>query len=287
MSPQKHMLNWDDTIKPAKPFSLSHNFNGLSLSPENKRKRRHEDAQASTQPLITETHNTASQSLQQDGPAHLPHAKRSRISQPSRRSSAPLSTRRRLEALDKSQLMALVEDLVDHQPQLCYTIDNVAPPLTSSQALSVLQKYLAEVEAHLPYGSGHSDYAFLRVKPQWTSFFVALAEYTHFFLENGHTDMTKMFEFLDGATNLVHSAPVWDSADNNALLARAYGELGEAWTSLLSKAQEALSYIFIGGSAWEARFQDHCRRSKGRMADRRDSAQVEPVMMRIPEGVTG
>lgn len=311
-------LGWDDTIRPSKPFGLSQNINTLSLSPDNKRKRRHEEYSAPSEasnsnsnsqatgassthphtPLFsssaasssspTTTHspsfNQAYHSSSNFAAAGLGGTKRTKISVANARVSKgigkpSISLRRRLDALDRNQLAMLVEHLVDQQPDVAQTVDDLVPHITVPQALGVLKQYQQDLKSHIPLGDPQGEYAFLRVRPHYTSFFVALADYTVSFLECENNDIGKVLEFLDGATALVHDVPRWNSASNNQLLQRAYQELEQAWLQALEKANGNSPFAFMAGAAWESRFQAHCKKSKGAMRDTRSkdiSVQVVP-----------
>lgn len=262
-------LGWDDTIRPAPTAALSSTFNSLSLSPENKRKRRLEDA--------TSNGSHSPQGFQ----------KRTRFSVPKlrTRNDTYVGIRRHLEALDKEQLISLVEELVEKQPYLHPIVEQLAPPLSVQQALSTLVAYRHEIFNKIPLGDNSGDYAFLRVRPQWTSFFVALAEYTFAFLQKDPSKLLRTLEFLDGATSLVHEIPLWSTARNNYLLNRAYCELGQAWQETLDQAVDSLPFALMTSSAWESRFHDHCERSRGKMSSTR--AEKPTVdLVRLCQGVT-
>lgn len=315
-------LGWDDTIRPSKSYGLSHNINTLSLSPDNKRKRRHEEytspsktnnhsstsatsvpsphshsptfatsaaaAASSSDSLPTSTfspsHNQAYHSSSNFAAAGLGGTKRTKISVANARvnkgiGKPSISLRRRLDALDRDQLAMLVEHLVDQQPDVAQTVDDLVPHITVPQALGVLKHYQQDLKSHIPLGDPQGDYAFLRVRPQYTSFFVALADYTVSFLECENGDIGKVLEFLDGATALVHDSPRWNSASNNQLLQRAYQELEQAWLQALEKASDNSPFAVMAGAAWDSRFQAHCEKSKGAMRDSRSkdiSVQVVP-----------
>lgn len=164
-------------------------------------------------------------------------------------------------------------------------VEQLAPPITVQQALSTLVAYRQEIFNKLPLGDSSGDYAFLRTKPQWTSFFVALAEYTFAFLQKDSSELLTTLEYLDGATNLVHEIPPWTTAGNNHLLTRTYIELGQAWQETLEQAGDSLPFALMTGAAWESRFQDHCERSLGKMSDTRAK---EPAvnLVRLCQGVT-
>lgn len=278
MSPPRHCLTWDETIRPAKHSSLYSTFNGLSLSPENKRKRRNDETnyETTTSPALTTTALTTTASHSQlfsashAKPAPLfPHGvhKRARTS---RASASGNGLKRRLEALDKQQLVSIVDRLLERQPDLVPVVDQMTPKLKVSQALNELQKHHAKILDNLPLGTPTSDYAFLRVRSLWTSFFVALADYTLMFVyDTQPTDTTQALEYLDAATMLVHTTPRWDSNANNALVHTAYYELSQAWVSTIERASKNASFAYITGEMWETKFREHCARSRNYMVDSR------------------
>ncbi|KNC30933.1 hypothetical protein FF38_10511, partial [Lucilia cuprina] len=140
--------------------------------------------------------------------------KRTRTSAPKAQFGRIAGVRRRLEALNQSQIVDIVEKLVDSQPDLASIVDMVAPPLTAEQALKVLNKYFNSILDKMPLGGTNNDYAFLRVKPQWIDFFAALADYIslftsvaapHFIPEPDvvQSKINAALEFLDGATSIL------------------------------------------------------------------------------------
>lgn len=245
MSSPRHCLSWDETIRPAKHTALYTNIDSLSLSPDNKRKRRLDEAAPG--PLPGTVHKRARQAR-----VHTPR----------------VGLKRRLEALEKQQLATLLERLLERQPELVPLVDQMTPQLKVAQALEQLRRYHSNILDSLPLGTPSNDYAFLRVRSLWTNFFVALADYTVLFVySDGETQQA--LEFLDAATALVHEAPRWDSHANNALLATAYTELSQAWITTLERAGQSASFAYLTGEMWETKFNEHCARSKSQMADTR------------------
>ncbi|GMM51620.1 Sts1 protein [Starmerella bacillaris] len=286
MGTPRHRLNWDETIRP-KPSALYSTFNSLSLSPENKRKRRNDD---SSPPPANNVHKRA---------------------RPSKPHTSVVGLKRRMEALDQRQLVSILERLVERQPEISTLVEQMAPKLTVQQALDQLKKYLANVLENMPLGStnanvnvnsnstsnsnlttpstmssstGSNDYAFLRVRPFWTQFFVALADYTMIFVY-GDEETSTALEFLHAATSLVHDVPRWASSTNNALLYTAYTELTQAWIKTLEKANTNASFAYLTGQMWESRFQEHCVRSSNIMIDGRIKEHEHAVMPRVCQTV--
>lgn len=275
MSSPRHCLTWDETIRPAKHSSLYSTFNSLSLSPENKRKRRNDETNYDTTPTpsttasYTQLPNHAKPALLFPSGVH----KRARSS---RASASGPGLKRRLEAIDKQQLVSIIDRLLERQPDLVPVVDQMTPKLKVAQALDQLQKHHTNILDNLPLGTPSSDYAFLRVRSLWTSFFVALADYTLMFVYDTH-DTTQALEFLDAATVLVHTTPRWDSNANNALVYTAYYELSQAWVSTLERAGKNASFAYITGEMWETKFREHCAQSKNHMVDNRIKTPVVEI----------
>lgn len=258
-------LGWDDTIRPV----------GAQISPpvhENRRKRRLNDCfgGGANGPLSGRRPIASPSNSNKRAKLHSPKA-----------TAVPL--RRRLESLGHTQLLDLVENLVQAHPETHQSLRRLVPEITVERALRMLKDYHQRIIDALPYKDDPTgDYAYLRVEPHLRDFFEALADYTAAFLPP-HTSETSASSqaliFLDGATELIHSLPEWTSPVNNVLRNRAYHEIAQAWAVIFRASQGSLSFVLGEASAWENRLISHNRRAHGRLGEALDSlsAAGEPL----------
>ena len=79
--------------------------------------------------------------------------------------------------------------------------------------------------------------------------------------------MPTALDFLDGATDVVHRLPDWDSYQNAMLKADAYEEICRAWTIVLKEAAKRAGGIHLQYDGWDKKVLRHNEQARGKMQE--------------------
>ncbi|KAF9932735.1 Tethering factor for nuclear proteasome sts1 [Linnemannia zychae] len=174
--------------------------------------------------------------------------------------------------LNNSQLISLINTLVDSHPSLAEDISNLVPRPT----VASVQPYLAALETKMqesfPYtkwGPGRDDYSFNRVKPALDELIENLVEYTNHFTSPPEFPTTS-FSFLHIATEFCHRLPNWDNPANNEHKSNLYKTLADYWIKAIqdasSKLEEGKLYGQMAVQEWAKNLEHHNITSQGMFA---------------------
>lgn len=179
-----------------------------------------------------------------------------------------LALPRLLETLSPDQLRGVLRTICDQRPDIGSEIVRTAPRPNVSSALSVLTTYQDSLRRSFPYGDRPtSDYAYNRVRQALLNMIDALKDYTPHFLPPNEQQPSTSLEYLDGATNIVHHLPNWDSYQHNRHKQEAYEEMAQAWALVIREAAKKGGGIQLQYSGWDQKLTKHNQLSGGKMQE--------------------
>lgn len=180
----------------------------------------------------------------------------------------PLAVSRLLETLDLDETRTLLRSLVERHPGLERAVTSLAPRPSVSSVMTILHNYESELRNAFPFGgSQSSDYAYNRVRQALVALMDALKDYTPHFLPPNETQATTSLEFLDGATEVIHRLPNWDSYANTRHKSEAYEEMAKAWAAVLREAAKRGGGIQLLNGGWDQKIARHNEVSGGKMEE--------------------
>lgn len=178
----------------------------------------------------------------------------------------PLTLPRLLETLDADSLRSVLKTICDRHPQIGTEVTKTAPRPSVSSALAVLKKYESTLQESFPFGgSSTSDYSYLRVHRFLLALVEALNDFTPHFLPPNEPQTVESLHFLDGATDVIHRLPDWESFQNNILKQNAYEDISKAWALVLREAEKRAGGIQLQYGGWDQKLARHNERSQGKM----------------------
>ena len=178
----------------------------------------------------------------------------------------PLPLSRLLETLNPDQLRTVLRSICEQHPQIGTQIASAAPRPTAASALSVLSNYQASLRDAFPYGDrSSSDYAYNRVRQSLNELLFALKDYTPQFLPPQETQPSISLQYLDGATEVVHQLPDWDSFQHNRHKQDVYEEMAQAWAHVIREAAKKGGGIQLQYTGWDQKLAKHNNASGGRL----------------------
>ncbi|KAJ1970533.1 Tethering factor for nuclear proteasome sts1 [Dimargaris xerosporica] len=188
-----------------------------------------------------------------------------------RREAAPfkLPLSKLLDPLDKHQLVALMERLVEQVPELETTIASLAPKPTLKTAAATLDSLNKAVYSSFPYtkwGPVTDDYSFSRVSPALDELCSTILQYAHHFAQDDEF-LTTTFAFLQQAAEMAIRLPQWDNADHNAarknLLEALAGHYQRAIRTAATNVNSGKMYGHQVVEEWGRALQQHCDDCRG------------------------
>lgn len=172
---------------------------------------------------------------------------------------------RLLEALNASQLRAILQTICDHHPDISQQVTHNAPRPTVASTLDLLAEYLERLHTSMPYGHSSADYNYYRVKQPLIALVDAISEFTRQFLPPVETNSTASLQFLDGATKIIHQLPHWDSATHRQHKESAYDEISRAWALVFQEASKRAGGFALLSEHWDQVLSKHNHESGGRL----------------------
>jgi len=179
----------------------------------------------------------------------------------------PLS--RLLATLDKSQILAVIYNLLDTHPNLQSEVASFIPRPTVSTAGSALKKLEKSLHESFPYtrwGPAKDDYSFNRTRPHLLELKEVILDYAaHFGSPNEFPTTT--FAYLNLAIGFVHRLPSWDNEEHDEVKKELYARLGEYWRKCISdaasKLEEGKFYTQAIVNEWAKNLAQHNHDSNG------------------------
>jgi len=180
----------------------------------------------------------------------------------------PLSLSRLLETLDADEMRGVLRSICDRHPDIGTEIVTTAPKPTVQSALNILGSYQSSLQESFPYGDrATSDYSYNRVRSALLSLLDALRDFTPSFLPPHQTQTTISLAYLDGATNVIHGLPNWDTYQHNRHKQDAYEEVARAWVAVIREAAKKGGGFQVQYGGWDQKLAKHNEISGGKMQE--------------------
>ena len=183
-------------------------------------------------------------------------------------SGRPLPLPRLLETLSPDEMRNLLQSICQRHPDIGNEVVTTAPRPSIQSTLEVLSKYEAAFQAAFPFGGrASSDYAYNRVRQQLDELLDSLKDFTpHFLPPHEHQPATSL-AFLDGATEIIHRLPNWDTYQHNRHKQEAYEEMAKAWAIVIQEAAKKAGGIQLQYGGWDQKIAKHNEISGGKLQE--------------------
>ncbi|CRG85414.1 Tethering factor for nuclear proteasome sts1 [Talaromyces islandicus] len=181
----------------------------------------------------------------------------------------PLPLPRLLETLDTEALRSVLQAVCQRHPELGEEVVQTAPRPSVPSTLQVLHNYLSTLQSAIPLGSGEtlSDYAFNRVRVPLNNLLDAMNEFTPHFLPPNETQTSTSLAYLDGATEIIHRLPRYDTPRHNFKCDSAYEDIGRAWVLVIREAAKRGGGIQLQYGGWDQKLAKHNEMSNGKLQE--------------------
>lgn len=183
-------------------------------------------------------------------------------------SGRPLALGRLLETLDADALRSVLRSLCDRHPELGSEIVHTAPRPSVTSALQVLGNYQSTLQSAFPLGGNpSSDYAYNRVRQHLMNLLEALNDFTPHFLPPNESQVATSLSYLDGATEIIHRLPRWDTPQYNLDKESAYEEIAKAWALVIREASKRGGGIQLQYGGWDQKLSKHNQTAGGKLQE--------------------
>ncbi|KAF2740603.1 tethering factor for nuclear proteasome STS1 [Polyplosphaeria fusca] len=180
----------------------------------------------------------------------------------------PLPLARLLETMNATELRNVLQSICERRPDVAAEIPSIAPRPSVDSTLEILAKYETAFQQAFPFGGrASSDYAFNRVRQQLDELLDALKDFTPHFLPPNETQPATSLAFLDGATEIIHRLPNWDTYQHNRHKQEAYEEMAKAWAVVIKEAAKKAGGMQLQYGGWDQKISKHNEHSGGRMQE--------------------
>ena len=175
---------------------------------------------------------------------------------------------RLLETLSPDEMRNLLQSICQRHHDIGNEVVTTAPRPSIQSTLEVLSKYESEFQAAFPFGgSQSSDYAYNRVRVQLLNLLEALKDFTPHFLPPHEQQAATSLAFLDGATDVIHRLPNWDTYQHNRHKEEAYEEMAKAWAMVIREAAKKAGGMQLLYGGWDQKIAKHNEVSGGKMQE--------------------
>lgn len=141
-----------------------------------------------------------------------------------------LPVNRLIETLDKESLLALLQQIVNHHPEVTTTIIRVAPKATLEDSVVLMKEKFQSIIDHLPYKCDiESDYSYIRVKAHLTEFLNCLSDFILTLLPPMDAGLANACAMLDVITNMIHDLPNFTNNEFQYTKSTAYEQIANLW----------------------------------------------------------
>ncbi|KAF2710612.1 nuclear envelope protein-like protein Cut8, partial [Pleomassaria siparia CBS 279.74] len=183
-------------------------------------------------------------------------------------SGRPLPLPRLLETLSADEMRSILQSICDRRPEIGHEVVTTAPRPSVQSTLEVLTKYESNFRAAFPFGGrGSSDYTYNRVRQHLIELLESLKDFTPHFLPPYESQPATSLAFLDGATDIIHRLPNWDTYQHNRHKQEAYEEMAKAWAAVIKEAAKKAGGIQLQYGGWDQKIAKHNEVSGGRMQE--------------------
>jgi len=183
-------------------------------------------------------------------------------------SGRPLSLPRLLETLDTTALRSILQSLCDNHPTLTDEVVHTAPRPSVAATLQVLRNYQSTLQHAFPLGGNpSSDYSYNRVRQHLSHLLDALSDFTPQFLPPNEIHVSTCLSYLDGATEIIHRLPQWNTPHHNLDREAAYEEISKAWVLVIREAAKRGGGIQLQYGGWDQKLAKHNQESNGKLQE--------------------
>lgn len=183
-------------------------------------------------------------------------------------SGRPLPLPRLLETLSPDDMRNLLQSICQRHPDIGNEVVTTAPRPSTQSTLEVLARYETAFRAAFPFGgSSSSDYAYNRVRSELTELLESLKDFTPHFLPPNEQQAATSLAFLDGATDVIHRLPNWDTYQHNRHKQEAYEEMAKAWAMVIREAAKKAGGMQLLYGGWDQKIAKHNEISGGKMQE--------------------
>lgn len=105
------------------------------------------------------------------------------------------------------------------------------------------------------------------MKQHLFSLLEALSDFTPHFLPPNESQGSVSLTYLDGATDIIHSLPKWQTPRHNIGRDSAYEEIGKAWVLVIREAAKRGGGIQLQYGGWDQKLAKHNETSGGKLQD--------------------
>jgi protein Cut8 len=180
----------------------------------------------------------------------------------------PLPLPRLLETLSADEMRSVLQSICERHPDIGNEVVTTAPRPSVQSTIEVLLKYETSFQAAFPFGGRQSsDYAYNRVRQHLVQLLESLKDFTPHFLPPNEAQPATSLAYLDGATDVIHRLPDWDSFQHNRHKQEAYEEMAKAWAAVIQEASKKAGGIQLQYGGWDQKIAKHNEISGGRMQE--------------------
>lgn len=165
-------------------------------------------------------------------------------------------------------MRGLLRSICERHPEIGAEVVSTAPRPSVASALGVLGNYESALRASFPFGGKpSSDYAYNRVRQALVDLLDALRDYTPHFLPPNEMQTATSLSYLDGATDVIHRLPNWDSYQHNRHKQEAYEEIAKAWALVVRETAKRAGGMQLLYGGWDQKLAKHNELSDGKMQE--------------------
>jgi len=224
-------------------------------------RKRKADDDGSSDDRMSASPSISSAELPRQQPRHM---KRMRTNL----SGRPLPLPRLLETLSADEMRNLLQSICQRHTDIGNEVVSTAPRPSIQSTLEVLSKYESAFQAAFPFGGrASSDYAYNRVRQQLIELLDSLKDFTPHYLPPNEQQSATSLAFLDGATEIIHRLPNWDTYQHNRHKEEAYEEMAKAWAIVFREAAKKAGGIQLQYGGWDQKIAKHNEHSGGKMQE--------------------
>ncbi|OBA21276.1 nuclear envelope [Metschnikowia bicuspidata var. bicuspidata NRRL YB-4993] len=146
-----------------------------------------------------------------------------------------LPVNRLIEVLDHASVLALLQTVMAHHPEIVPTVTKVAPKSSVADTIELIQQKAARIKAALPYRCDmESDYSYIRVKPHLTEFLACISDFVLDLLPPMDSPLHRACVVLDAIATAVHELPNFSNKEFQYTRSMAYEQLATLWLAVLN-----------------------------------------------------
>lgn len=264
LSPSRNSMSSTTLRRPYYGYELTHRLS-TALSPSHSmssRKRKADDeGSGGDDDRMSASPSGSPAVLTRPLPRHSTKRMRTNIS------GRPLPLPRLLETLNADEMRNLLRSICERHPDIGNEVTTTAPRPSVQSTLEVLGKYESQFQAAFPLGRTSSDYSYNRVRQNLIELLDSLKDFTPHFLPPNESQPATSLAFLDGATEIIHRLPDWDTYQHNRHKQEAYEEMAKAWAAVIREAAKKAGGIQLQYGGWDQKIAKHNEASGGRMQE--------------------